>query len=428
MSQHEEPVEDQRAEFHNQPVDVASINSQAERKDDDPSDHLNPSHHSGHLENLGNSTVYSMADIETFLFNKFQAETRANVHSCRTVAMRITEEVDRTCTQSQRIQASGAIQSWAMKLAIHRLHQILKYYEAGSRGGRLEIHSALSAIVYRYITPMQVQASYQARLLLIEDFLQNFYVESLNALRREAQLDAQYSPRSLLELAEYIAFTERYAKRRISLSRGRSQQLVVLRAQTFAQHQPPEQSLDIEQAIEGRSDGDASGWQEASHGRVRDRLSNASIEPNDVLLRQKVIDELIAYLEHSDQSECADYFVLRLQDLPTHEIEAILGLTPRERDYLQQRFKYHLIRFALSHHWELVHQWLDADIEKNLGMTRAEWEHFLTLLDITQVNLLRLKQADLDDATIARQLSLTPTQMKKRWFELLKLAWEFRNR
>jgi hypothetical protein len=275
---------------------------------------------------------------------------------------------------------------------------------------------------------MQVQASYQARLLLIEDFLQNFYVESLNALRREAQLDAQYSPRSLLELAEYIAFTERYAKRRISLSRGRSQQLVVLRAQTFAQHQPPEQSLDIEQAIEGRSDGDASGWQEASHGRVRDRLSNASIEPNDVLLRQKVIDELIAYLEHSDQSECADYFVLRLQDLPTHEIEAILGLTPRERDYLQQRFKYHLIRFALSHHWELVHQWLDADIEKNLGMTRAEWEHFLTLLDITQVNLLRLKQADLDDATIARQLSLTPTQMKKRWFELLKLAWEFRNR
>jgi hypothetical protein len=428
MSQHEKPVEDQRAEFHHQSVDVAHTESTTERKDDHLSDPLTPSHYLGHPEDLGSSATYSMADVETFLFNKFQAETRANVRACRSVAMRITEEVDRTCTQSQRIQASGAIQSWAMKLAIHRLHQILKYYDAGSRGGRLEIHSTLSAIVYRYITPMQVQASYQARLLLIEDFLQNFYVESLNALRREAQLEAQYSPRSLLELAEYMAFTERYAKRRISLSRGRSQQLVVLRAQTFAQHQPPEQSLDIEQAMEGRSDSDASGWQEASHGRVRDRVSNASIEPNDVLLRQKVIDELIAYLEHSDQSECADYFVLRLQDLPTHEIEAILGLTPRERDYLQQRFKYHLIRFALSHHWELVHQWLDADIEKNLGMTRAEWEQFLNLLDITQVNLLRLKQENLEDATIARQLSLTPTQMKKRWFELLKLAWEFRNR
>ncbi|NJN62233.1 MAG: heterocyst differentiation protein HetZ [Coleofasciculaceae cyanobacterium RL_1_1] len=414
MSQHEKPADRQPNEHQNQPIDNATVTPHAARDSDD----VEGNH----------SAAYSTEQIETFLFDKFQAETRANVRACRTVALRITEEVDRTCTQSQRIQASGDIQSWAMKLAIHRLHQVLKYYGAGSRGGRLELHSTLSAIIYRYITPIQVHSSYQARLVLIEDFLQNFYVESLNALRREAQLDAQYSPRSLLELAEYMAFTERYAKRRISLSRSRSQQLVVLRAQTFAQHQPPEQSLDIEQALEGRSEGESSGWQEASHSRVRDRLSDVSIAPNDVLLRQKVIDELIVYLESSDQSECADYFVLRLQDLPTHEIEAILGLTPRERDYLQQRFKYHLIRFALSHHWELVHQWLDADIEKNLGMTSAEWEHFQAELDTTQVNLLRLKQAGLDDATIARQLSLTSTQMKKRWFELLKIAWEFRNR
>ena len=386
------------------------------------------SHDSSHDSSLGDSLPYSVEQVESFLFTKFQAETKATIRSCRMVAMRVTEEVDRTCVQSQRIQLSGEVQSWAMKLATHRLHQILKYYGAGSRGGRLELHSTLSAIVYRYITPMQVQSSYQARLLLIEDFLQNFYVESLNALRREAQLEPEYSPRSLLELAEYMAFTERYAKRRISLSRGRSQQLVVLRAQTFAQHQPPEQSLDIEQAMEGRSEGEGSDWQEGSHRRVRNRLSEDSIEPKDVLLRQKVIDELIVYLESSEQSECADYFVLRLQDLPTHEIEAILGLTPRERDYLQQRFKYHLVRFALSHHWELVHQWLDADIEKNLGMTSGQWQHFQVELDITQVNLLKLKQDELDDATIARQLNLTPTQLKKRWFELLKCAWEFRNR
>lgn len=416
MSQHEKPADRQLSEHQNQPAN------------NEPSPPHVARHDNADDAEVGNPVAYSIEQIETFLFDKFQAETRANVRSCRTVALRITEEVDRTCTQSQRIQASGDIQSWAMKLAIHRLHQVLKYYGAGSRGGRLELHSTLSAIIYRYITPIQVHSSYPARLVLIEDFLQNFYVESLNALRREAQLDAQYSPRSLLELAEYMAFTERYAKRRISLSRGRSQQLVVLRAQTFAQHQPPEQSLDIEQALEGRSEGEGNGWQEASHSRVRDRLSDASIAPNDVLLRQKVIDELIVYLESSDQSECADYFVLRLQDLPTHEIEAILGLTPRERDYLQQRFKYHLIRFALSHHWELVHQWLDADIEKNLGMTSTEWEQFQAELDTTQVNLLRLKQAGLDDTTIARQLSLTSTQMKKRWFELLKLAWEFRNR
>jgi len=369
--------------------------------------------------------------VEAFLIEKFQASTTASARSRQTVADRVAEEVERTCIQSDRIQRSGDVFGWAMKLATHRLHQILKYYNAGSRGGRLELHSTLSAIVYRYITPPQVQSSYQARLLLIEDFLQGFYVESLNALRREAQIAPSYSPRSLLELSEYMAFTERYAKRRITLSRGRSQQLVVLRAQTFAQHQPPEYSMDIEQAIEGRSDNDGNGWQDASRSRVRDRLGEAHVESpesNDNLLRQKVIDELVVYLEASGQAECADYFVLRLQDLPTHEIEAILGLTPRERDYLQQRFKYHLIRFALSHHWELVHQWLDADVEKNLGMTLAQWQHFQDTLDPTQVHLLRLKQEDVDDATIARRLNLTPTQAKKAWFELLKLAWEFRNR
>ncbi|MGD1902031.1 MAG: heterocyst differentiation protein HetZ [Geitlerinemataceae cyanobacterium] len=366
--------------------------------------------------------------VETFLIENFQAKTTASARSLQTVSARIAEEVERTCTQSDRIQASNDVFGWAMKLATHRLHQVLRYHDAGSRGARLELHSKLSAIVYRYITPMQVQSSYQARLLLIEDFLQGFYVESLNALRREAQIDVSYSPRSLLELSEYIAFTERYAKRRISLSRGRSQQLIVLRAQTFAQHQPPEHSMDIEQAIEGRSESDGNAWQEASRSRVRDRLSEATVESNDGLLRQKVIEELIAYLEASDQHECADYFVLRLQDLPTHEIEAILGLTPRERDYLQQRFKYHLIRFALSHHWELVHQWLDADIEKNLGMTLAQWEKFQDRLDETQVHLLKLKHEGLDDAAIARRLGLTLTQTKKAWFELLKLAWEFRNR
>ena len=425
MSQHEIPAERQPNHALPHTVDPTMSLPDTPRAIDIEAN-ISPYVEGSHA--LMSSLSYSVEPVETFLFTQFQAETHANERACRLVAMRVTEEVDRTCLQSQRIQASGEVQSWAMKLATHRLHQILKYYRAGSRGGRLELHSTLSAIVYRYITPMQVQSSYPARLVLIEDFLQNFYLESLNALRREAQLDAQYSPRSLLELAEYMAFTERYAKRRISLSRGRSQQLIVLRAQTFAQHQPPEQSLDIEQAIEGRAEGEGGESQEGSYRRVRHRLSEASIEPKDVLLRQKVIDELIVYLESSEQSECADYFVLRLQDLPTHEIEAILGLTPRERDYLQQRFKYHLIRFALSHHWELVHQWLDADIEKNLGMTSTQWQHFQADLDITYVNLLRLKQDELDDLTIARRLGLTPTQMKKRWFELLKRAWEFRNR
>lgn len=366
--------------------------------------------------------------IVQWLIREFQHRTRANQRSRQAVAQRIADEVARTCEQSQRIQASGDVTGWAYKLANHRLQQCLRYYELGSEGGRLELHSTLSAIVYRYITPPSVPSSYVGRLQLIEDFLQGFYVETLNALRREAQLLPTYSPRSLLELAEYLAFTERYAKRRIHLTRGRSQQLVILRAQTFAQQQPPELSVDLDRASEGKpSEGPNHSWGDGSTSQVRDRIVDRTPDPTDDLLRRRVIHELILYLDANNQSECADYFVLRLQDLPTAEIEAILGLTPRQRDYLQQRFKYHLIRFALSHRWELVHEWLDADLERNLGMTENQWSVFLKQCPDEEVKLLQHKQHGNSDSEIARDLGWTVAQVRRRWFQLLKRAWEMRN-
>jgi DNA-binding NarL/FixJ family response regulator len=118
---------------------------------------------------------------------------------------------------------------------------------------------------------------------------------------------------------------------------------------------------------------------------------------------------------------------LRLQDLPANEIEAILGLTARQRDYLQQRFKYHLIRFSLSHHWELVHQWLEADLERNLGLTPQQWQSFQDRITAQQRELLRLKQSGMADVTIAQTIGLTPTQLQKQWSKLLEQAWEIRN-
>ena len=369
-----------------------------------------------------------MKEIFELLATQLKDSTRASEQTYREVADRISAEVDRICGRSKRIQESPDMLAEAANLAKHRLQQCLKYYSLGSRGGRIELHSTLSAIVYRYITPPQVQSSYQGRLNLIEDFLQGFYLESLNAFRREAQLDRSYRPTSLLELAEYMAFTERYAKRRINLSGGRSQQLIVLRAQTFSQQQPPETLVDMERAAEGAAlDSDVAG-NDTSVQQVREAMVTADSDAGDDSLRETVIRELMAYLEERQQSECADYFALRLQDLPTQEIEAILGLTPRERDYLQQRFKYHLIRFALSHRWELVHQWLEADLDRNLGLTPQQWEIFQERIDPERAELLRLKQMGYPEPEIARLLACTANQVQRRWFKLLELAWEIRNR
>ena len=367
-------------------------------------------------------------EILKLLLDEFQQSTRASRQNCLEVAERIRQEVDRICTESKRIQASGEVGKWAKNLALHRLRRCIHYYQLRSQEGRVELHSTLSAIVYRYITPPQIQSSYQARLNLIEDFLQQFYLETLNAFRRETELPATYSPRTLLELAEYMAFTERYGKRRIPLSGGRSQQLIILRAQTFSQQQPRETSVDIDQAAEGTTTDSDKTWNDGSVQQVREAMV-AQDPGNDIgSLRQVVIEELMTYLEERDQQDCADYFALRLQDLSTGEIESILGLTPRERDYLQQRFKYHLLKFAMGHRWELVHQWLEADLEQNLGLTPKEWEALNQQIDSEQKNLLKLKQQGLSDEAIAKTLGRKVNQVKKRWYKLLELAWELRNR
>ncbi|MEO0349984.1 MAG: heterocyst differentiation protein HetZ [Cyanobacteria bacterium P01_A01_bin.15] len=355
-----------------------------------------------------------------------QQATRTSERSCQAVADRICSESLRICTESQRIQDSGDVDSWAFNLARHRVDQCIRYYKLSSERGRIELHSTLSAIIYRYISAPYSQASYQARLSLIEDFLQNFYSESINAFRRENQMSAEYQPRTILELAEYMAFTERYGKRRIPLRRGRSQQLIILRAQTFSKQQPPETAVDIEQATEAANENDQ-GWKTAPIQRLREEILLQSDTPPEDNLRERVVDELMVYLKEKKQEDCANYFSLRLMDLPASEIEEVLGLTARQRDYLQQRFKYHLLRFALTNHWELVHEWLGIELEKNLGLTPQQWDHLQEKMDQSQAKLLQLKQQGLSDTDISQTLGLSLTQIRKHWSKLLEQAWELRN-
>lgn len=364
--------------------------------------------------------------LNTEVLQLLKQATRTSERSCQAVAERICNESLRICTESQRIQDSGDIKSWAFNLATHRVDQCIRYYKLSSERGRIELHSTLSAIIYRYVSVPYAHTSYQARLSLIEDFLQNFYSEAINAFRRENQMEAHFQPRTALELAEYMAFTERYGKRRIPLGRGRSQQLIILRAQTFSKQQPPETAVDIEQATEATNENDQ-GWKNAPIQRLREEiLLQSDTQPEDNL-RERVVDELMVYLKEKKQEDCADYFSLRLMDLPASEIEGLLGLTARERDYLQQRFKYHLLRFALTHHWELVHEWLGIELEKNLGLTPQQWDHLQEKMDQSQTKLLQLKQQGLSDADISQALGLSLTQIRKHWSKLLEQAWELRN-
>ncbi len=371
-----------------------------------------------------------------YILAEFKTEIPNPAGNVMDVSQRIATEVERICCKSDRIQNSGEIQSWQLTLAQHRLKKCLTYYTLGSRRGRVDLHSTLSAMVYRHIASRQSHLGFQGRYSLIEDFLQGFYIEVLNAFRRENKLPTDYSPRSRLELAEYMAFAEHYAKRRISLPGRRNQQLIVLRAQGFAQRQPLETSLDIEMAVES-----AKGEEAEMHHRsplvqqVREQMVADVVDPAESVLRDRVVTELVSYLEAQEQSDCIDYLTLKLQDLSAPEIDEILGLTPRQRDYLQQRFKYHVEKFARQHNWQLVHQWLGADLDQSLGMPQQQWEDFLQKLTPQQRQLLALKQAQSGDKIggkptdreISKILQTTPKQVQKNWVRILDLAWEVRN-
>lgn len=377
-----------------------------------------------------NSTIESL-DIHRLAHTiqaEFQTELGASVAGANAVAHRIAIEVSRICAKSDRIQDSGQIESWQMTLARHRIQKCLTYYRLGSRRGRVELHSQLSAMVYRHITHTRTYLGFQGRYNLIEDFLQGFYIEVLKAFRRENNLPAHYSPRTRIELAEYMAFSEQYAKRRINLPARRNQQLIVLRAQGFASRQPPEASVDMEAAVEtGRTEEAEAYGRSPLVQQVREQMVAEVADPTDSVLRDRIIRELIDYLDEQGQSECIDYLVLKLQDLSAPEIDDILEMTPRQRDYLQQRFKYHVEKFARSHRWQLVHQWLGADLDQNLGMSTQQWDAFLAQLTPEQQQLIQLKKDHATDQAIAKALQCTLKQVHKRWVKVLDLAWQARN-
>ncbi|MEL6260931.1 MAG: hypothetical protein AAFR12_07665 [Cyanobacteria bacterium J06626_6] len=350
------------------------------------------------------------------------------------VATRLAIEVTRICRKSARIQALGEVNAWQRSLAQNRVKKYLDYYLLGSRQGRVELHSRLSAIAYRYIAPARTQLGFQGRCTLLEDFLQGFYIEVLKAFRRENHLPADYQPRTRLELSEYMAFSEHYAKRRISLPGCYNQQLLVLRAQAFARRLPAETSVDIEMAVDSPKGDNESFFRSPAIQQIREKMVSDAVDPSEGVLRDRIVKELVEYLESQDQHACIDYLSLRLQDMAASEIDEVLGLSARQRDYLQQRFKYHVEKFAQSHRWELVHQWLGADLDKNFGLSPQEWQLFTAQLTDEQCQLLHLKQMQMQDpeggpsdALIAQQLKWTPKRVERRWTKLISLAWKVRN-
>ncbi|WP_199247607.1 hypothetical protein [[Phormidium] sp. ETS-05] len=365
-----------------------------------------------------------VAGIFGWLFTEIKRETSAADDISYRISYNIYQEVLRICSQSDRIKTSHQVDVWAQNLAKHRLQQCFHYYRHGVKRGQIELHSTLSAMVYRYFMPGGGPTNHGWRQRAIEEFLQGFYEDSWNTFRRENHLSETYRARTRLEQAEYLAFTERYAKRNIGFRDKSSQQLIVLRVKTFLQKQRREISLDLE-----LGDDETAMYSDSTTDEVY-RLSAQMVmpvvTPPDPICAN-IIEELRSYLEKRQQSQCVSYFFLLLEDKTPKEIDTILGVKPRERDYLQQRFKYHLMRFAFKDSWQLVHEWLDADLDQHLGMNSQQWRVFEADLNEPLRRLLRLKQEGFSDGAIALQLKCSLKRVQRLWSDILERAWFIRN-
>lgn len=241
---------------------------------------------------------------------------------------RCIQEAQRICSFSPRIQKSGDIPYWENSLTQIRWNQIQNLNRFPPSQQLKLLNSRLKDKI----------PSYQFSPEILADFFQSFYLECLRAFRREFGLEG-YSPKSRLETAEFFAYCDRYSQRKILGGIA----LVRRRAIDFLQSRPPEIPCEIEAAAEYSEE--ARAWGEEIYKAYLRAAQEKEREKFAAGEREKRIAALFQFLEAKGRYDCIRYLSLVLEDWHPAAIEAELGTTRRERDYLQQRSRYWILKF-----------------------------------------------------------------------------------
>lgn len=303
------------------------------------------------------------------------------------IESRIITEVDQICAHSQR---KAPEQRQALIDLRHK--QWRHYYKFGTPSN---IDKALRITLRSYA----IRSSSYCLPEALEDVLQSFMVECLRSFRTIHDLPT-YSPNTSAELAEFAAYCQRYAKRSIN---GR--QLIgwrVLRPTGL-------RVVTQEEPLEMRHD-------ETGNYILYDVPTSAP----SVSDASAVVNNLIAYLDSRKQPDCIDYLYLRLKDYIPSEIDRALGLSPRKRDHLQQRFVWQLHQFIASTAGNIYHDYFDLAHDNYFGLSADHWAEITAGYHPRMVEL-KLKQ-NVTDKNIAYICGLTEGQVKRQWSQILLAA------
>lgn len=251
------------------------------------------------------------------------------------IRLRIDEEVNRIALHSDRASEKHL---WVES----RIKHFAKYRDHGSPS---RIDKALRSMLCRAAVGL---TSYQGDRL--NDFIQDFLVECLQVFRREFNL-LDYSPETADELAEFAAFSERYARRKVN---GHQ----ILRHRVLRKIEQIPKDYEFDQDFED-NDGTFGGCVVAA--------PTEHLNHGDAL-----IQSFVDFLASRQQQDCIDYLRLKLSDASAATIDRALGLTAEQRDNLQQRFFFQTKRF-IGTAGDEYHDYFDLGFHNCFGLSPSQW-------------------------------------------------------
>lgn len=145
-------------------------------------------------------------------------------------------------------------------------------------------------------------------------------------------------------------------------------------------------------------------------------------------LRDKVMQEFMAYLAENVEPIAAEWLQLHLKGQSQEAIAQALNLPIKTVYRLREKISYHAIRvFAFKHHAELVGAWLGTTLtEHQLGLTPEQWQRFCESCTPVQQQVLEGMKAGKAVETIARELNLKTNQVMGEWSKLYLAAQALR--
>jgi len=259
-------------------------------------------------------------------------------------AHRLAGDVSKICYQSDRILMLIDIDAEADRLLSWRLSNIKQDLSKGIAHAEKFTRELIGRFAWSVFSgnPWLGRTPKQSWYWATQ-YAQHMMTVALQRFRFERNLPLDWQADTNLKVAEFLLFTRRWITRRIGRKR---RQIVELRAIDFINAEVKRRKNEY--LTDLSNDARTEEGELNNVGRSLSHVCVAQYESYSSRLEtEEFFERLEAYLIDKNRLDEAKYLRLYLQGYQAREIEKELGISQRERDYLNQRFVDHARKFAL---------------------------------------------------------------------------------